>query len=76
MQLDIQVYSQGRHGMYGRLAAALDPRIRSVELTRTFQGYEELVASRYYDKRDIHSILLHGYLKFFDIDEIEAEPNR
>jgi len=55
--------------VYGKIAAAVDSRIQSVEWQNGFT-IEELVASRYYNSYDIKSVILPGAYRYFDFDEI------
>ena len=70
---DIQVYAYGRPGIYGRLAAALDARIRKVEVAEGIRSYAEWVEARHYDAYNIYSILLPGMLRYFDLPELEKQ---
>jgi len=65
----VRVYAQGRMGLHGRLAAALDPRIIACDWRESFR-YSDLVRNRNYDASDIKSILLPGALRYFDWDEL------
>jgi hypothetical protein len=67
---DIRLYAHGRHGLYGRLAAALDQRIRHVESASDFPRYGDWVAARHYDATDIYSIVMPGLLEHLDLDEL------
>jgi hypothetical protein len=66
---NVQVYAQGRMGMHGRLAAALDSRIERCDWHDGFR-FTDLVRNRNYDAADIKSILLPGVLRYFDLDEL------
>jgi hypothetical protein len=68
---DIQIYSFGRNGVYGQLAALLDSRIKHVEVVEGIKSYTKLVGSRYYDLYDILSVIIPGILKYFDLPDIE-----
>jgi hypothetical protein len=70
---DIRIYAHGYHGIYGRLASVLDPRIRSVVVVNGIKSYAEWVAARHYDAHDIKSLILRGMLQYFDLPEIEAK---
>jgi hypothetical protein len=72
---DIQVYAHGRHGLYGRLAALLDPRIQNVEDEAGMTAFADWVGSHEYDTKDIYSIILRGVLQHFDLPEMsESDP--
>jgi hypothetical protein len=68
---DIRLYAQGRHGLYGRLAAVLDNRIGRVEVADGMNSYAEWIEARYYDTDTIYDVILHGVLRHFDLPEIE-----
>jgi len=72
----IDLYADGRHGLYGRLAALLDSRIDRVEIAGGITSYQEWVVPRYYDSRDIYSVILRGVLQYFDLPELEVTRNR
>lgn len=67
---DIRVYAHGRQGLYGRLAAALDPRIRATEVVEGLSSYADWVRSRHYDSQDIYSVILRGALRHFDLPDL------
>src|SRR6185437_13601392 len=67
----VEVYAEGRQGIYGRLAALLDERIRGVEVVDGMESFESWVTAEQYDCSDIHSVLLRGVLKYFDLEELE-----
>jgi hypothetical protein len=72
---DIQVYAHGGEGVYGRLAAVLDQRIRRVEVADGMRSYAEWISARHYDAQNIKSIILPGMLQYFDLPEIEHDGN-
>jgi hypothetical protein len=65
----VRIYAQGRVGMHGPLAAALDSRIEKCEWHDNFR-FTDFVRNRNYDATDIKSILLPGVLRYFDLDEL------
>jgi len=67
---DIRVYAHGRHGLYGQLAAALDSRIRAVEVVEGMGSYAAWVGARHYDTQDIYSVILRDALRYFDLPEL------
>ncbi len=75
---DIALYLDGRQGIYGRLAVALDSRIRSTEVAGGPSSYAAWVGSRHYDDSGIKTVLLHGMLRYLDLPEIEpaGTPSR
>ncbi len=72
----LRLYAHGRHGLYGVLAAALDPRIEEVEVVDGIGSWAEWIRSRHYDNRDIYSIILPGALRHFDLPELVGRRNR
>jgi cephalosporin-C deacetylase-like acetyl esterase len=73
---DIQVYAHGREGTYGRLAAALDDRIRKVEVVDGIARYADWATARHYDVENRKSIVLRGMLRYFDLPDLEAPGER
>jgi dienelactone hydrolase len=69
---DITVYTHGRHGLYGRLAALLDSRIGSVEVGGDPGAPIDWATSRHYDSDDIYSVVMHGMLRHLDPDVLES----
>lgn len=68
---DIKLYANGRYGIYGKLAAFLDNRIKSFEESNGIGSLQELAAARYYDEYDIKSVIIPGILKYFDLPELD-----
>lgn len=68
--LKIEVFGDGLHGIYGLLAAFLDPRIKSFDCENGLESYRGLVSARTYETTDIHSILIPGVLEYFDIPDL------
>ncbi|HRU05519.1 MAG TPA: prolyl oligopeptidase family serine peptidase [Candidatus Brocadiia bacterium] len=68
---DIQAYAFGRHGLYARLAAALDARIGKIEVAGGLSSYGEFCRSRHYNNWDVSSILLPGVLRYGDLPDLD-----
>lgn len=68
---DIQAYAFGKHAVYAQFAAALDKRIKSVEIVDGLGSYADLVSSRHYDSYDIRSVILPGILRLFDLPDLQ-----
>ena len=66
---DVRVHAQGRMGMHGKLAAAIDSRIKACAWHDSFR-FADFVRRRDYDSTDIKSVLLPGALAWFDLDEL------
>ncbi len=66
---DLRFHAHGRHGVYARLASAVEPRLRNCEWNEGFL-FADLVTTRYYDAHDIKSLILPGALRYFDLDEL------
>ena len=66
---DVRVQADGRIGVHGRLAAALDARITRSEWSNGFR-FADFVRNRNYDSTNIRSVLLPGALRYFDLDEL------
>ncbi|WP_164821441.1 alpha/beta hydrolase family protein [Paenibacillus koleovorans] len=69
---DIRLYGHGRHGLYARLAAALDNRVSRLEWQEPLPSLMSLIAPRYYEARDVYCLLLPGMLQAFDWPELGA----
>ncbi len=69
---DIRLHAHGMEGVYGRLAAALDDRIRSVEVVEGMRSYADWVTARHYNAENRKSIVLCGMLRYFDLPDLEA----
>jgi hypothetical protein len=67
---DIRLYTHGRHGLYGQLAAALDSRIGHIEAENGMESFAAWIGSRHYDTHDIYSVILPGALHHFDLPEL------
>ncbi|MFM7752697.1 MAG: alpha/beta hydrolase [Opitutaceae bacterium] len=65
----IRIYGDGRLGLPGRLAAALDARITACDWRGAFR-YTDIVRNRNYDATDIKTVILPGVLQYFDLDEL------
>ncbi|MEO8451376.1 MAG: hypothetical protein ABI647_16400, partial [Gemmatimonadota bacterium] len=61
-----RIYAHGRQGVYGEFAAALDRRIKNIEVEKGIGSFAKLVRSRIYDAIEIKSVILHGMLRHFD----------
>lgn len=69
---DIRFYGSGLHSVYPRLAAVLDERIRGVELAEdAFTSWADWIRSRFYEHRDILSVIMPGSLKYFDLPDAD-----
>ncbi|MBA3709691.1 MAG: prolyl oligopeptidase family serine peptidase [Planctomycetes bacterium] len=73
---DLRIYAHGREGVYGRLAAVLDPRIRSCEVVDGMASFADWVGARHYDSRHIYDIVVRELLKYADLPELEAATAR
>ncbi len=66
---DLRLYGCGPEGVYARLAAAVDPRVKSHTWENPFT-WTSIATSRYYNTHNIKPRLLPGALRYFDLDEI------
>jgi hypothetical protein len=73
---DIRVYAHGREGLYGRLAAQLDPRITACEVVDGMASFADWIDARHYDATRIYDVTVSGLLKYADLPELEAVPGR
>lgn len=67
---DIRLYAEGRFSLYAELAAALDDRLKLVEMENGVDSVAEWVGSRYYEALDSEAILLPGMLRYFDLPDL------
>ncbi len=70
----ISCYASGYMGIYGRLAAIIEPRIKSVFIKDGIRSFAEIVENRYYDQYNVRSIIIPGILKYLDFSDFEQEP--
>ncbi|MEO6845995.1 MAG: hypothetical protein ABI254_01970, partial [Chthoniobacterales bacterium] len=66
-----RIYAHGRQGVYGEFAAALDKRIKSIEVEKGIGSFAKLVRTRIYDSKEIKSVILHGMLRHFDLPDLK-----
>jgi hypothetical protein len=72
---DIQIRGAGREGLYGQLAAALDPRIKKLSVTGGMASFAEWISARHYEGKGIYSLIVRGILQHIDLPELEtAQP--
>ena len=67
---EVEVYGHGRQGVYALLAAAIDPRIKSLREDASSTSYSDFVCSRHYDDYDINSVILPGILRYCDLPDL------
>ncbi|MHB9140107.1 MAG: alpha/beta hydrolase family protein, partial [Victivallaceae bacterium] len=67
---DIELYGHGRQSVYALIAAALDPRVKSLREEEALPGYADLACARHYDDFDVNSIIFRGVLKYCDLPDI------
>jgi cephalosporin-C deacetylase-like acetyl esterase len=67
---DIGVYGHGRHGVYARLAAAIDQRIGAVEIVNGMTTYAQWAAAKHYDSHAVVTLTIRGCLNYFDLDDL------
>ncbi|MCX7705749.1 MAG: acetylxylan esterase [bacterium] len=70
---NISCYASGYMGLYGRLAALIESRIKKVVIKDGIKSFSEIVENRYYDQHNVRSIVIPEILKYFDLDEFEKE---
>lgn len=68
----LALYCAQAQGVYGLLAALIDPRVRTVTDATTFEGYRAFVQSRYYDDAHILGLLLPGVLRHLDLPQLRG----
>lgn len=66
---DVRIYADGRTGVHGKLAAAIEPRIKGCAWTNGFR-FSDYVRTRFYEFGDVKTLVLPGVLRHFDLDEL------
>lgn len=67
---DVQLYLHGPYGIYGALASALDGRLQNMRWAEPMRPYAEILQSRYYNDRDIKSLIIPGLARLADWPDI------
>lgn len=67
---DISLYCHGRQGIYGLVAALIDPRIKIIIEDEPLESYAGLAISRHYDDYSVNSIIWYGILKYCDLPDV------
>ena len=70
-KVDVQIFADGRGGVYGQLASAIDKRIKSIEVAGGMGSYASWVRDRNYNPHNIKSVVLPGMLKYFDLPDLK-----
>ncbi|MDO8684820.1 MAG: hypothetical protein Q7N50_15260, partial [Armatimonadota bacterium] len=68
---DIKFYAHGRQGVYAQFAAALDERVKGIEVANGMESYTNWVGARIYDSHDVVSVILPGMLRYFDLPDLD-----
>lgn len=68
---EFHLYASGRQGLYARLAAVLDDRVRSIRIRDGITKFADWIDSRYYNDHDIKSLLFPDILRYFDLDDLD-----
>jgi hypothetical protein len=68
---EIHLYAQGRQGLYARLAAVLDDRVKSIRSRDGITKFGDWIDSRYFSDHDIQGLLLPNVLTYLDLDDID-----
>ncbi|MDX1933475.1 MAG: prolyl oligopeptidase family serine peptidase [Capsulimonadales bacterium] len=66
----IEILASGRHGICGRLAAALSDAFARVTVVDGPQSWAEWVSARHYDTTGIYETILRGALNHFDLPDL------
>ena len=66
----ISLYSEGKHGVYAKLAYALSDRLTGIDEKDVFPGFASWVSQRFYNRRAMPEIILPGILDRFDLNDI------
>lgn len=63
---DVRCHLQGPYGIYGALASALDARLHHVTWVEPMMPWADLLKSKYYNDRDIKSLVIPGLVRLAD----------
>jgi len=66
----IALYARRKMAICGYLASVLDERIRSMHLEDMLISYENLVATKLYNELWNEEVVIHGFLKNFDLVDL------
>lgn len=66
----VDIHAADREGLYARLAAALDSRIRRVRVSGEMRSYADWVHARDYDPHGIQPLIIPGFLRQCDLPEL------
>ena len=69
---EIEIYTHGRYSVYADIAKFLDGRIKKVTSDEPMTSYADFIKNKFYDTRDIASVILPGLLDYADLDELRA----
>ena len=67
---ETRLYAHGRQGVYAQLAAAIDDRVKGLQVVGGLGSYADFVRDRSYDPNDIRSVVLPGVLRYIDLPEL------
>lgn len=66
----VRLYAHGRQGLYAQLAAAIDRRVKRIEVVGGIGSYAQLVKSRTYDPFEVKSLIIRDILRYADLPEL------
>ncbi|GIP37182.1 xylan esterase [Paenibacillus sp. J31TS4] len=75
-QEGLRLFASGRPAMYARLAAALDPRLATVETVEEEETVEEWVTAQHYEAYDRLGYVLPGLLRFGDLGDFVPQAGK
>ncbi|MEI6073797.1 MAG: hypothetical protein WCS31_18595, partial [Verrucomicrobiae bacterium] len=67
----VACYAHGNQGVYAQLAAALDPRIKSIQVVGGIGSYTAFVRKHHYAQHDITSLLVRGIIPRGDLPALQ-----
>lgn len=67
---DISLHLHGPTGFIGEFAAALDNRIKKIEMTDAVSDFGTIVSSQYYNSLDVFNLIMPGMLRYFDLPDL------
>lgn len=68
---DLQLYGDGRQGIYAELASCLESRIVHTQTINVMHSVADWVRMRHYDEYDISSIIIPEMLTYLDLPDLK-----
>ena len=66
---NIEFFTDGKLGLYAKLASYIDPRIKKIESFNSINSFKEIVNSKYYNNENFLELIMPGILKYMDVND-------